>query len=297
VAIANGDFETGLAGWDVLSLGCDNQAWFGLSGAGSAHTGSGCARATSRYRTIGPQTWCGILRQVLETELRPGIEGFEIAGFWRSQQVAGTAGGEVGCYFDDQLIGTVALVQGPWAPFNFPFTPIGYSGTLEFRCLPPQVAANHWRDYFFDDLVLGTPSMSAKLTQIRNALIARTQAVPGIGDTGSNEKAWWEANKFPAAYVKLLFETKAIAPMRMKEGRARFVIPTVLLDEGQDEAFENLYQALETQIEADPTLGGLTMECFVSGVGQFETTTKISQNFYTRDIFVEAVYRHTRGAP
>jgi len=294
VGLTNGNFENALTGWTVVDEGCDNQAWAHDSTPADAHTGSGSAKATARDRTIGPTTWCGTLRQTL-TGLTPGDPDHDVAGFWRSVQQAGSLGGSVAVRVDGVTIGTFDTLQSGYAAFTFPFTPDGGTADLDLQCLNPGLGSN-WRDYFFDDLVLGTPDVASKAQLVRQALIAEIKTVPGIGTVTESFRTWNAAILFPAVFLFLEREEKRRSPTRSKECDASYLAACTLKTAEPENAFDELKAAIENKIEDDPTLGGLCRDAWVSGCGRFIYEETATEQIYKRNIRIEASYRHVRAA-
>jgi len=132
---------------------------------------------------------------------------------------------------------------------------------------------------------------------IREALTTEIQKVPGIGETGSKWNLWDKCQRFPAAYTILDSDEKEYAPTRSKTVKARFRIPCVFKSETPEDDFDLLYDAIETEIEDDPSLGGLALLAYVSGCGNFATAPEIAGGVYVRNIFVDVEYRHPRAQP
>ena len=133
--------------------------------------------------------------------------------------------------------------------------------------------------------------------QVREALIAEIKKVSGIGTVSSDWKSWNQTSRLPAAYVILDSDDSERAPTRSKEVRAHYRIATVLHSTTTQDKFDDLRGSIETEIEDDPSLGGLVLDAWVSGVSEFATSKTIAGDVYVRDIFVEVHYRHDRGAP
>jgi hypothetical protein len=294
VGITNGDFENALTGWTVIDDGCDAQSWTHDANPADAHTGSGSARGTARHRLQGTINWCGTLRQTL-AGLTPGDPNHDIAGFWRSSQLDGFLGGSVTLKIDGTEIGRFETLQGAYAAFAFPFTPAGPTAVLDFACAGPG-SGIHWREYFFDDLVLGTPALPSKARLIRQALIAEIKTAAGIGSVTQSFKLWNSETLFPAVYVFLDREEKIRNPTRSKECEAFYVASCVLKTANPEDAFDELKAEIENKIEDDPTLGGLCMDTWVSGCGRFIYEETATEQIYKRNIRIEAKYRHVRAA-
>lgn len=294
MGLINGDFENSLNGWTLIDGGCDNQAWSHDATPADAHTGSGCARATARDRTIGPTSWCGTLRQTL-TGLTPGDPDHDFAGFWRSVQQIGSFGGQVLVKLDGAEIGRVETLQGVYAAFTFPFTPAASAAVLDIQCFNTGFG-NNWREYFFDDLVLGTPEMPSKAQLVRQAIIAEIKTVAGIGAVTQSFKVWNAETLFPAVYVFLEREEKRRNPTTFKEVEASYLAACVLKTANPEDAFDELKAAIENKIEDDPSLGGLCMDTWVSGCGRFVYEETATEQIYKRNIRIEANYRHVRAA-
>ena len=139
--------------------------------------------------------------------------------------------------------------------------------------------------------------MPSKGQQIHDALTTEIRKVVGIGSTGSNWKLWREENRFPAAYTILDSDAAELSPTRTKTVTAEFLIATIISSGRYQNAFYDLRRAIETEIEDDPTLGGLSDEAWIRGVGPFATTQAIAGEVYVRDIFVRVIYKYPRGAP
>jgi hypothetical protein len=133
--------------------------------------------------------------------------------------------------------------------------------------------------------------------QIREALTTEIEKIAGIGETGSDWTLWDQVSRFPAAYTILDTDVSERLPTRSKTVTASFRIACILQSEHPENDFDDLRAAIETQIEDDPTLGGLAMDAWVSGVGSFATAKVISGQVYVRNVFVDVIYRHPRAQP
>ena len=139
--------------------------------------------------------------------------------------------------------------------------------------------------------------MPSKLTQIKNALIVEIQKVGGLGGSGSNLKMFDEEVNFPAAYTSIGSEAKENILTKRKEATADFTISTVVKGDDPLQLFLDLYESIEKEIEDDPTLSGLVIDVTVTGFNALITSVTIAENLHVADIFVVAIYRHTRAAP
>lgn len=136
-----------------------------------------------------------------------------------------------------------------------------------------------------------------KSTQIRDALITEIKKVVGIGTVSSDLKLWQEEARLPAVYLIEDSERSDRAPTRSKEVQGTYRAVAVLQSEQPQKKFEALRRDIETQIEDDPSLGGLALDAWRSSTGPFATTTSNSGQVYVREIFIEVIYRHARAAP
>jgi|GEM_PF-5407826 len=137
----------------------------------------------------------------------------------------------------------------------------------------------------------------SKGKDVRNALTVEIQKVTDIGTTGSRWHHWQKVQRFPAAFTILESDDKERTPFRSKEVTATYRIATIIRGDNPEDEFDDLRDAIETEIEDDPSLGGLALDAWVSGTGDFATTTIIAGQVYVRDIFVTVVYRYSRGSP
>jgi len=139
--------------------------------------------------------------------------------------------------------------------------------------------------------------MPSKDQLVREALTTEIKKVSSIGATGSDWRLWNQETSLPAAYTILDEDDKERAPTRSKEVTARFRIATIIASETPQDAFDALRAAIETEIEDDPSLGGLALDAWVSGCGRFATAKSIAGQVYVRDIFVDVIYRYPRAQP
>lgn len=142
--------------------------------------------------------------------------------------------------------------------------------------------------------------MSSVAQQIREALIAEVKKVTGIGEVSSDWNLWDKVSRFPAAIVILDTERHEQSPTQSKTITALFRVACTLRSQSPENDFDTLKAAIETQIEDDPTLGGLTaggVGAFVSGCGPFATSKVIAGDVYVRNVYVDVEYRHPRGQP
>jgi hypothetical protein len=144
--------------------------------------------------------------------------------------------------------------------------------------------------------------MPTKAQLVREAIAAAVRNVAGVGNVQSDGfwKTWVEETNLPAVFVILEDDDSGPGPTRSKTVAAHFRLATILAASNPQDAFDDLRGAIETLIEADPSLGGLAnagMAARVSGCGRFATAKSISGEFYVRDIFVDVDYYHDRGAP
>jgi hypothetical protein len=139
--------------------------------------------------------------------------------------------------------------------------------------------------------------MPTKAQLVREALETEIKKVSGIGHVSSQPKLWKDESNLPAAYVILDSDDSRFEPTESKTVECRFRIATVLQSENPQDVFDDLRGAIETEIEDDPSLGGLADVAFVSGVGGFATSVAIAGQVYVRNIFVDVTYKHARGAP
>jgi len=139
--------------------------------------------------------------------------------------------------------------------------------------------------------------MPSKDQLVREALITEVKKVAGIGAVESNWNLWTQESRLPAVYPILDSDTKSRAPTRSKEVEARFRLATIISSDTPQDAFDALRAGVETQIEDDPSLGGLALDAWVSGCSPFATAKSIAGQVYVRDIFVDVIYRYTRAQP
>ena len=152
-----------------------------------------------------------------------------------------------------------------------------------------------------------TSTLQTKLKAIKSYLAEtvgditvpwKSDTIRNAGSYGTLMRAWYDVVNFPAAYLALGSETKRRWPTQSKEGKARFLVPCVVKDiSGPLERFLDLYGLIETAIEADPSLDGLAIDCFVAGHSALTTSKTIAGGVHVADIFVDVTYRHAKGAP
>lgn len=138
--------------------------------------------------------------------------------------------------------------------------------------------------------------MPSAAENIRDALIVEVKKVPLIGAVKSDWEHWTTEARLPAAFVVLDSEESIRNPTQSKEVLAHYRIATLLRKLSPNSAFDTLKAAIENEIEDDPTLGGLALDAFYTACGPFATTSRASGAIYTRDLFVDVLYRHPRGA-
>jgi len=132
--------------------------------------------------------------------------------------------------------------------------------------------------------------------QVRDAIIAEIAKVPGIGYTGLLRRMWDTQARFPAAPIVEEPLEKERFPTQSKTAHARFRVPVLIKGSQEPENdFLELAANIEDQIEDDPRLGGLTLDCWVSGYGSFGTAPEIAEDVYVRNVFIDAEYRHPRA--
>lgn len=131
---------------------------------------------------------------------------------------------------------------------------------------------------------------------IRDALMLEIRKVTNIGAVKSDWEHWATEGRLPAAFVILDSEESVRNPTQSKEVLAHFRIATLLSKRSPNDAFDTLKAAIENEIEDDPTLGGIALDAFYTAAGPFATTSRASGRKYTRDLFVDVLYRHPRGA-
>ena len=136
--------------------------------------------------------------------------------------------------------------------------------------------------------------------QIADNLIAKALAV-GFRSSGlltDVGKLWSEETNPTAAYLGDAGERNEYAPTRRITPTAGFFFYTIVKGAAPTRAFYQLYRALKNAIDNDPSLGGLCTE----GVAQLtryqalNTTANISKGVHVADVFIEAQYKHDRGA-
>lgn len=144
--------------------------------------------------------------------------------------------------------------------------------------------------------------MPTKAQQVREALATEVKKVAALKLVQADGfwKLWNQEPTLPAAYVILDDDESEPGPTQSKTVHARYRIAVTLASERPQDEFDDIRGAIETEIEDDPTLGGLAMAqkgAIVSGVGRFATAKSISGDFYVRDIFVDVDYYHPRAQP
>jgi hypothetical protein len=146
-------------------------------------------------------------------------------------------------------------------------------------------------DVTFDD----DPSI---LEVIGRLLIDRVLSLGEITSSATGFKVkGWQTSKTPASYIAIGSESKGRGPTRSKENQVVFVLPTVVKGADPVVEFMKLYKRIEEVIEADPSLDGLALDAWVSGVSALVTDEEIAKDRHVSDIFVTVDYRHIRGAP
>jgi len=137
------------------------------------------------------------------------------------------------------------------------------------------------------------PSISQ---QVREAIITEVKKVANIGAVSSDWEHWNQETRFPAAFVILDSDVSERLPTRSKEVSASFLVACILQSEKPQDDFDTLRAGIENQIEDDPALGGLVIDAWVSGVSSFSTSKTVAGQVYIRDVLVNVIYRHARGA-
>ncbi len=145
--------------------------------------------------------------------------------------------------------------------------------------------------------IVSQPEVST-LEALGRIIIARVLTLSDISEsrTGFKVKGWQTAPT-PAVYLAIGSETKGRGPTRSKENQVVFTLPTVVKDKDPVVAFLDLYKRIEEVIEADPSMDGLALDAWVSGVNALVTEEEIAKDLHVSDIFVTVDYRHVRGAP
>ena len=138
--------------------------------------------------------------------------------------------------------------------------------------------------------------MPSVAQQIREVLIDEIRKVTGIGAVSSDWEHWTTESRLPAAYVILDSEESIRNPTQSKEVTGHYRIATILRKQSPNDAFDTLKAAIENEIEDDPTLGGIALDAIYVAAGPFATTSRASGAIYTRDLFVDVLYRHPRAA-
>lgn len=137
----------------------------------------------------------------------------------------------------------------------------------------------------------------SELRKITDALVVESQKVVNIGRTGKVLLNWHEVEDLPAAMLGVAQEDKGGGPTRSKEATATFFFYTITGGDSPLDAFLALYQALEQEIDDDPTLGGLALTAEVVGMRSLTTSETISNGRHVADVLVDVTYRHGRGTP
>lgn len=134
--------------------------------------------------------------------------------------------------------------------------------------------------------------------QIADNLIAKSAAA-GFVSTGlltDVGKMWADEQSTPAGYLGDLGESSEFRPTQRISPRAGFFLHCIIKGSAPMRAWFALYKAFKDLLGNDPGLGGLVELAHVVGYQPLNTAANISQRIYVADIFIEAEYKHERGA-
>lgn len=139
--------------------------------------------------------------------------------------------------------------------------------------------------------------MPTKAQLVREALQTEVAKASLLKTVSEQWQHWKDETNLPAAYVILDEDDSGFEPTQSKTVNGHFRIAVVLKSDTPQDLFDDIRGQVETQIEDDPSLGGLANWAYVSGVSRFATSTQIAGQLYVRDIYVEVQYLHARGQP
>ncbi len=165
----------------------------------------------------------------------------------------------------------------------------------EFTAIPANPDTGNWTQI----IARVTTEPLSVLEQICRALMTKILTLSDItsSKTGFKVQGWQTLKRPPAVFIAVAGETKARGPTRSKENQATITLPTVVKGSDPLVKFFDLYKRIEEVIEADPSLGGLVIDAWVSGFVGLVTDESITPDLHVSDIFVTVDYRHDRGSP
>lgn len=133
--------------------------------------------------------------------------------------------------------------------------------------------------------------------QIVDALTTTVGALAIIKQSGNRNVHWTDVEETPAAFIVYAGELKTPEPTVRKTSSLNVAIQTLHHADDPDREFMAVIKAIEDAIEADPSIGGLSDNAWVSSTSPLLTSEEIAEEgFFIGDIIVTVQYRYARAA-
>ena len=215
--------------------------------------------------------------------------GFRVAGVNLWGDTKNLTGG--GAYANDSTLYTERPDGAAWSKETLAAS--AFIG--EYTAIPANPDTGNWTQI----IARVTTEPLSILEQICRALMTKILTLSDItsSKTGFKVQGWQTLKRPPAVFIAPAGEVKARGPTRSKENQVTVTLPTVVKGSDPLVKFFDLYKRIEEVIEADPSLGGLVIDAWVSGFTGLVTDESITPDLHVSDIFVTVDYRHDRGSP
>jgi hypothetical protein len=165
----------------------------------------------------------------------------------------------------------------------------------EYTAIPANPDTGNWTQI----IARVTTEPLSILEQICRELMARILTLSDItsSKTGFKVKGWQTLKRPPAVFIAPAGENSAPGPTKSMTNQVIITLPTVVKGADPLVDFFDLYKRIKEVVDADPSLGGLAIDAWVSGYVGLVTDESITPDLHVSDIFVTVDYRHDRGSP
>lgn len=215
--------------------------------------------------------------------------GFRIGAsvFWGSGKDLTGGGG----YANDSTLYTERPDGAEWTKETL--AALAFAG--EYTVIPVNPDTGNWTQV----IARVTTEPLSILEQICRELMTRILTLSDItsSKTGFKVKGWQTLKRPPAVFIAPAGETSAPGPTRSMTNQVVITLPTVVKGADPLVEFFDLYKRIRILVDADPSLGGLAIDAWVSGYVGLVTDESITPDLHVSDIFVTVDYRHDRGSP